>query len=221
MISESRVERKAASDSRLSTFKVMFCIKCGAKNSFEAVYCQKCGALFEAEEETQIARSVKIERRETDNSENAEREIFSIRPTLMFVKIGYGSAALGALLLVALLAVLYEVLKIPVWFSIIAGLALFLIPAFYHLRHKIVRYTLTDSKIEIDEGLISKTTRNVPLRTIQDVTVSATVPQRMLGLGNLIIENAGETSSRIVLKNINSPKKYADVLLKQMRSLNK
>jgi len=199
----------------------MFCIKCGAKNSLEAIYCQKCGALLEAEEETRIARPVKIEKSETDDAENAEREIFSIRPTLMFVKIGYGLAALSAVLLVALLAVLYNVLKVPVWFSILAGLALFLIPAFYHLRHKIVRYTLTDSKIEIDEGLISKTTRNVPLRTIQDVTVSATVPQRMLGFGNLIIENAGETGGRIVLKNINSPKKYADVLLKQMRRLNK
>ena len=84
-----------------------------------------------------------------------------------------------------------------------------------------MRYTLTDSKIEIDEGFISKRTRNVPLHTIQDVTVSATVPQRMLGFGNLIIENAGEIESRIVLKNINSPKKYADVLLKQMRLLGK
>ena len=199
----------------------MFCIKCGAKNSLEAIYCQKCGALLEAEEETRIARPAKIETSGADETENAEREIFSIRPTLMFVKIGYVLAAFGALLLVALLAVLYDFLKIPVSFSILAGLALFLIPAFYHLRHKIVRYTLTDSKIEIDEGLISKTTRNVPLRTIQDVTVSATVPQRMLGFGNLIIENAGETNSRIVLKNINSPKKYADVLLKQMRRLNK
>lgn len=201
----------------------MFCIKCGAKNSVEAIYCQKCGALLEAEEEeeTRIARPVKIEKKEADGAETAEIEIFSIRPTLMFVKIGYGLAVLGGLLLVALLSVVYDIIKIPVQYSILAGLSLLLIPAFYHLRHKIVRYTLTDSKIEIDEGLISKTTRNVPLRTIQDVTVSATVPQRMLGFGNLIIENAGETNSRIVLKNINSPKKYADVLLKQMRRLNK
>jgi len=125
--------------------------------------------------------------------------------------------------LVALLNVLSQLMNvsIPAWFSVLAGLFLLLIPAFYHLKHKIVRYTLTDSKIEIDEGLISKTNRNVPLRTIQDVTVSATVAQRMLGFGNLIIENAGETESRIVLKNINSPKKYADILLKQMRTLNK
>jgi uncharacterized membrane protein YdbT with pleckstrin-like domain len=201
----------------------MFCIKCGARNSDEAIYCQKCGRLLEAEEETRIARPVKIEKNEIEHSEDTEREIFSIRPTLMFVKIGYGLAILGALLLVALLNVFSQLIgmSISAWFSVLAGLSLLLIPAFYHLRHKIVRYTLTDSKIEIDEGLISKTTRNIPLRTIQDVTVSATVPQRMLGFGNLIIENAGETNSRIVLKNINSPKKYMDVLLKQMRQLDK
>ena len=199
----------------------MFCIKCGAKNSLEAIYCQKCGALLEVEEETRIARSVKTEKNETNAAEDAEREIFTIRPTLMFVKIGYGLAVLGGLLLVALLSVIYDILKIPVQYSILAALALLLIPAFYHFKHKIVRYTLTDSKIKIDEGFISKRTRNVPLRTIQDVTVAATVPQRMLGFGNLIIENAGETESLIILKNINSPKKYADVLLRQMRKLNK
>ena len=194
----------------------MFCIKCGAKNSLEAIYCQKCGALLEAEEETRIARHTKIE---TPNSDEAEREIFSIRPTLMFVKIGYALAVLGALLLVAFFSAFIS--AVSAWVSVLIGLSLLLFPAFYHLKHKIVRYTLTDSKVEIDEGLISKTTRSVPLRTIQDVTVSATVPQRMLGLGNLVIENAGETNSRIILKNINSPKKYADVLLKQMRQLNK
>jgi uncharacterized membrane protein YdbT with pleckstrin-like domain len=199
----------------------MFCIKCGAKNSEEAIYCQKCGALIEAEEETRIARSVKIDTKDTNAAEDGEKEIFSIRPTLMFVKIGYGLAVLGGLLLVAFLSVIYDFIKIPVQYSILAGLALLLIPAFYHLKHKIVRYTLTDSKIEIDEGFVSKRTRNVPLRMIQDVTVSATVPQRMLGFGNLIIENAGETENRIILKNINSPKKYADVLLRQMRRLNK
>jgi len=198
----------------------MFCTKCGATNSDEAIYCQKCGTLLEAEEQTRIARSVKIK---TDDSEELEKQIFSIHPTLTFVKIGYGLAIFGALLLVAVFNLFSQLtgVNIPAWFSVLAGLSLLLIPAFYHLKQKLVRYTLTDSKIEIDSGLISTTTRNVPLRTIQDVTVSATVPQRMLGFGNLIIENAGENESRFVLKNINSPKKYADVLLRQMRRLNK
>jgi len=198
----------------------MFCIKCGAKNSLEAIYCQKCGALLEAEEETRIARQKKTE---DDHSEEAEREIFSIRPTLMFVKIGYGLAVLGALLLVAIISFINinTNLEISALISVLAGLSLLLIPGFYHLKQKLVRFTLTDSKIEIDEGFISKTTRNIPLRTIQDITVSASVAQRMLGFGNLIIENAGETGGKIILKNINTPKQYADVLLKQMRRLNK
>jgi uncharacterized membrane protein YdbT with pleckstrin-like domain/ribosomal protein L40E len=205
----------------------MFCTKCGSRNSDEAIYCQKCGALLEAEEQTRIARPKKIEKiteiNDSRETGDLEREIFSIRPTLTFVKIGYALAIFGALLLVAILSVFAQItgINIPAWFSVVAGLSLLLIPAFYHLKQKLVRYTLTDSKIEIDSGLISRTTRNVPLRTIQDVTVSSTVPQRMLGFVNLVIENAGETEGKIILQNINQPKKHADILLKQMRLLNK
>lgn len=195
----------------------MFCIKCGAKNSDEAIYCQKCGHLLEPEEQTRIALKPKAE------VEEDERHIFSIHPTLMFVKIGYGLAIVGAFLVVALFASLGWLFGdiLSAGLVVLCGLALLLIPAYFHLKHKMVRYTLTDAKIEIDEGFVSHKTRNVPLRTIQDVTVSASVAQRLLGFGNLEIENAGEFDSKIVLKNINSPKKYADILLKQMRLLDK
>ena len=46
-------------------------------------------------------------------------------------------------------------------FSIALGLLL--IPAYYHLKRNMIRYTLTDSKMEIDYGLIARTTRNIPL----------------------------------------------------------
>lgn len=200
----------------------IFCIKCGARNSLEANFCLKCGAMLETEEETRIAptrkKSLAVETEEPE-----EREIFSIRPTLMFVKIGYGLAVLGGLLLAAIFSLFSQATGwyISPWISVMVGLSMLLIPAFYHLKNKMLRYTLTDAKMEIDSGLISTRTRNIPLRTIQDVTVSATMPQKMLGFGNLIIENANEADEKIILKNINSPKKYAEVLLKQMRKLNK
>jgi len=193
----------------------MFCIKCGAKNSDEAIYCQKCGNALEAEEETRIARKFSVE---TDD-ENDELKIFSISPTLMFVKMGYVLAAIGALLLVALFAVFAP--SVSILIAIPFALALFLIPAYFHLRQKMVRYTLTDAKVEIDEGFIFQNSRNVPLRSIQDVSVSSTISQRMLGFGNLVIDNASDDGGKIILKNINTPKKYADILLKQMRLLNK
>ncbi|MCU1290691.1 MAG: hypothetical protein JWN60_2920 [Acidobacteria bacterium] len=196
----------------------MFCTNCGSRNSDEAIYCQKCGRLLEAEEETRVV-SHRKPATAIVNHDSDEKQIFSISPTLKFIGIGYVAAIFGAFLLVALMSILYDYLMISPWIAVLLGLSLLLIPAFYHLKQKIVRYTLTDAKIEIDTGLISRTTRNVPLHTIQDVTVSATVMQRMLGFGDLIIENANENDGKVILKNINSPKKYADILLKQMRLL--
>ena len=175
----------------------------------------------QAEEETRVAvrRSDNVVEARVGGDADTdadEAEIFAISPTLLFVKIGYGLAALGALLLVALVSVFTAV---SAWIAVLIGLLLFLIPAYFHFKQKIVRYTLTPSKLEIDEGFISRTTRNVPIRRIQDVTVSASVMQRLLGFGDLAIDNASDDGGKIVLKNINEPKYYADVLLRQMRRL--
>ena len=201
----------------------MFCIKCGAGNSDQAIYCQKCGTLLEAEEETRVVRALPKNEIKDDFAEREERKIFSVRPTLMFIYAGYAAAVAGAFLMVVVLYYFGQLIgvDVPWWLSILAGLLLLLIPAYYHFKRNIVRYTLTDSKIEIDEGFIFQNTRNIPLRSIQDVSVSSTITQRMLGFGNLIIDNANEDGGKIVLKNINSPKQYADILLRQMRQLNK
>jgi uncharacterized membrane protein YdbT with pleckstrin-like domain len=166
------------------------------------------------EEETKVA---------VKENNDLEKKIFSVGPTLMFVKIGYVFAIISAFLLVVLLYYfgLWSGFVIPWWLSVFGGLAMLLIPAFFHFKRNMVQYTLTDSKVEIDEGFISRTTRNIPLRTIVDVTVSATIPQRMLGFGDLIIENANEADKQIKLKNINNPKNYADILLNEMRKLDR
>ncbi len=179
----------------------------------EAVFCVKCGYQFNEKDETKIAKTPITD----------EAKIFSIRPTLMFIQTGYAAAIASAFLLVAVLYYLGQLIgvSIPWYLSVFGGLALLLIPAFYHAKRNVVQYTLTDAKVEIDEGFISRASRKIPLRAIQDVTVQATIPQRFLGIGDVIIENANEEDEKIVLKNIGSPKKYADLLLKQMRLLDK
>jgi membrane protein YdbS with pleckstrin-like domain len=185
--------------------------------------------LGDGEEETRVAVRQAAENhpvgetpppllRKEGSFDQDEAGAFSIRPTLMFVKMGYVLAAVAALLLVAFTSALLSQ-WVSVWPSILVGLLLFLIPAYYHFRQKLVKYTLTDSILRIDTGLVSRTTRNVPVTRIQDVTVSATPWQRLLGIGDLIFDNASEQGGKLTLKNINSPKKYADVLLKQMRHL--
>ena len=145
-----------------------------------------------------------------------ERAIFTVGPTLLFVKIGYVLAALAAVALVVLLA-WQPWVGVPVYVSIPLALALLLWPAYKHLMRNTVRYTLTDSKIEVDEGLISRTTRNVLLRNIQDVAVTTTIPQRLLRFGNVVVDNASETGGTTILKNIPDPRRHADQILRELR----
>lgn len=145
---------------------------------------------------------------------DVERQIFKTRPTLLFIKIGYGLAALGSILVIILLA---TVISAPWWIALPIALALLVIPAYYHLKRNMLQYVLTTHKLEIDEGFLSRTTRNFPLRNIQDVTVSSTLIQRMLGYGNVVIDNASELGGETVLKNIQDPRQYADMILREMR----
>jgi membrane protein YdbS with pleckstrin-like domain len=177
------------------------------------------GQQIQTRQPQQMSRqpSAQTPARAASTDANAERVIFSVRPTMLFVGLGYALAVLGAIGLTILLA---KFNLLPALYSVLVSLPLLLIPAYYHLRRNTLKYTLTDSKIEIDRGLIAKRTRNIPLRNIQDVTVAATIPQRLLGFGDLIIDNASELGGSTVMHNIPSPRRHADMLLRELRRWN-
>ena len=218
------------------------CTDCGARLTSGARFCAACGAAADPEvtrfapglsgEETRVAaprpRPVEplqvrpapavperpAEPRPPNDAE--EQTVFTVRPTLLFVKVGYALAALGAFLVIALLA-WQPWLAVPFYVSLPLALALFVIPAYKHLMRNTVRYTLTDSKIEIDQGFISRTTRNLPLRNIQDVSVTTSIPQRLLRFGNVVIDNASEVGGTTVLRDIPDPRRHADQILRELR----
>ncbi len=193
----------------------MRCANCGSLLNPNSRFCDQCGTSAH-DEETRIARPQSSTPARYDDDDDVESVIFTVRPTLLFIKIGYAAAVIGAVLLTILLAMI-RFIDIPWYFSLPVSLSLLLIPAYYHLKRNMVRYTLTDSKIEIDYGLIARTTRNIPLAKIQDVTVSASIPQRILGFGDVVVDNASEVGGTTVLHNINDPRHYADLLLRELR----
>ena len=190
----------------------MTCSSCGAYVPPSVRFCSNCGAPASDPEATRIAR-LQARSLEVSGDQDLEHTVFTVRPTMMFIKAGYALAVIAGIALVFLLASL----SVPASISIPIALALLLIPAYYHLRRNMVRYTLTDSKLQIDTGLIARTTKNIPLSKVQDVTVSATIPQRLMGFGDIIIDNASELGGSIVMHNISKPRHYADLLLRELR----
>jgi membrane protein YdbS with pleckstrin-like domain len=195
----------------------MHCSNCGSQLVPGKRFCSDCGSPVDDPEATRIVRAERglaVPQHLTveDEDDDLEQVIFTVRPTMIFIKLGYALAVIVAIGVVVLLAWL----QAP-YVSIPLALTLLLIPAYYHLKRNMVRYTLTDSKIEIDTGLIARTTRNIPLTKIQDVTVSASIPQRLLGFGDLLIDNASEFGGTTVIHNISKPRYYADLLLRELR----
>ena len=194
----------------------MRCVNCGSFLDSDSRFCKQCGTALRDPEETRIVTAASATPERYAKDDDVENVIFTVRPTLLFVKIGYVAAIIGAIALTVLLAMI-SFIDIPIYISLPIALGLLLIPAYYHIKRNMKRYSLTDSKIEIDYGLIARTTRNVPLSKIQDVTVSASIPQRILGFGDVVIDNASEFGGSTILHNINNPRHYADLLLRELR----
>jgi membrane protein YdbS with pleckstrin-like domain len=154
-----------------------------------------------------------------------ERVKFTLRPTMIFVLIRYFVAALVVVAAAALMGVLNnrnpQTVNGLVAFWVILGIGLlaFINPIYHHILRLREVYTLTDHKLEMRYGLIAKTVRNIPLRNIQDVTVTASVWQRLLNLGDIVIESASE-SGKIVLDDIHRPDRYTNMILAELRRRN-
>lgn len=192
----------------------MHCSNCGSYVAPGVRFCSGCGTPAVDPEATRLVRTHSgLPLPQEGEMEELEHTIFTVRPTMIFIKLGYALAVVGAVVLVFLLALI----NVPAYISIPLALALLMIPAYFHVKRNMIRYTLTDSKIEIDTGLVARITRNIPLSKIQDVTVSASIPQRLLGFGDVIVDNASELGGSTVLHNISKPRHYADLLLRELR----
>lgn len=198
----------------------MFCNKCGQTVPEGSQFCNSCGA------KTITAAGSAAAVGELDNNAGItpyadEHVIFTLRPTMIFVVVRYIVAALIVIATAALMGLLSNKINGQVAFLVILGVGLIVFsnPIYKHILRKREVYTLTNHKLEMRYGIIAKTVRNIPLRNIQDVTVTASVWQRFLNLGDLEIDSASETG-KIVLDDIHHPERYANMILAELRRRN-
>jgi len=138
-----------------------------------------------------------------------------ISASVKTIKIGYIVCLLAAIGIAGyLLAIhnqdewMWALLAIPV----LAALYLMV----RHIRRRLVKLTILDDRLRYEAGFLSKTTRTMELTKVQDVRVDQTVGQRMLNIGNLSLETAGE-SSHIVMPSVDRPHEAADRILELSR----
>jgi hypothetical protein len=75
-------------------------------------------------------------------------------------------------------------------------------------------YTLTNERIKIITGLIGKDIQNYELIRVQDIDIVQNVSERVMGIGDIFIKGADQSSPTIVLRNIHDPQEVYELLRK-------
>lgn len=134
----------------------------------------------------------------------------TILPTAKFIKAG---TILAAVVVVGL-DIAYLVLgngAVGHWVMAVPVL-LMVWPASRALRRKLTKTTVTGDRLRYETGVATKSTRNIQLSKVQDVRVDQTLFQRLLNVGNISIETAGE-ASRLTIHNVDDPQALADEIM--------
>lgn len=185
----------------------MHCYRCGKLLTAASRFCNHCGADLSV---MQAGKVPPMRESATPISQDGEI-IFRVRPSLFSVSGSYLLAAFFSLVTAAAVGYFGG----PLSFALVVVGCLFLLPVYRHLQRNLTAYTLTTSEFEINAGLFSRTAHHIPLRSIQNVFISATLAERLVGIGNVVIDSASE-AGKIRMRRIRNPRKHADLILQQL-----
>lgn len=136
----------------------------------------------------------------------------TIRPSIRLVRPIYSLS----FLLVALVYGFNNNRAQPIDWLVIFPLLLLAWTVWRHIRLRFTTLTLEGGRLRYQSGMLSKTTRAAEVSRVQDVQVTQSVPQRLLDIGDIAIETAGD-SGRLTMRNVDRPHAIADFILDQTR----
>ena len=105
----------------------------------------------------------------------------------------------------------YESINWPVWVPALL-LACLIPPIRMHISRRMVSMRFHEDHLTVETGFLSRTRRTIDVAKIQDVTVRQTLGQRILGVGDIMLESAGESGS-VAIANLDDPRGIADQIL--------
>ncbi|MFX1517005.1 MAG: PH domain-containing protein [Promethearchaeota archaeon] len=107
------------------------------------------------------------------------------------------------------------------WYFIISIILMLLtvILVIYYVRN--IEYIIEDTEVIVKKGIINKTIKHVPFRTITNVSSRYGIYDRIFGIGTCEIETAGksgqQTGPEEKIEGISNFKEVRDVVLKELR----
>ena len=137
-----------------------------------------------------------------------------LRASTKFIKLGYVLCIMLALAIVVYLKAVPTDARL--WWALIVPAGLEFVVVTRHIERRLMKLEIFGDRLRFESGFLSKTTRTMELAKVQDVRVDQTLGQRMLNIGDLSLETAGE-ASRIVMPSIDSPHQAADKILELSR----
>ncbi len=82
-------------------------------------------------------------------------------------------------------------------------------------------YTLTNERLKLITGMIGKDIENYELIRIQDIDIIQNMSERILGIGDILIKGADQSSASVVLRNIHDPQEVYEIIRKAWLSARK
>jgi membrane protein YdbS with pleckstrin-like domain len=73
-------------------------------------------------------------------------------------------------------------------------------------------YTITNQRVMIERGILSKSLSEIDLRTIDDTQFVQTVSDRMMGIGNVVLVSSDKTLPMFVLRGIEDPRGVRELI---------
>jgi uncharacterized membrane protein YdbT with pleckstrin-like domain len=85
------------------------------------------------------------------------------------------------------------------------------------VRRIFVRFTITDQRLRIQRGIVSRNVQQTRIDRVQNVTTRQRVSERLVGVGSVDFDTAGADDANFVFDGVNSPTEVVAAVDKAQR----
>ena len=134
----------------------------------------------------------------------------------LFTLYGQGVAAIGNMQVYAISSVKQPLTTYFAIAILVLIIVTFLFIAIKLLSWTSVKYTITESRVIVEKGIIFNKQNSMPFNTIQDVSRTQSIIGRILSVGSIELYSAYD-GKNLKIEDISSPKKVEDLIFENLR----